>query len=56
MFVCKECHEKTRGPFCTLRGSYGPCEECGHSDTCADCHCPVEKRPKQPPREKGPFG
>jgi len=36
MFLCDDCH-KDCGCFCLSR-SYGPCEGCKKTSSCADCH------------------
>jgi hypothetical protein len=41
MFLCKNCHTKHYGTSGGLHpSSRGPCESCGHTDLCGDCHCP----------------
>ncbi len=38
MFLCDECHETEKGcEYIHLFKSYGPCENCGKVDLCADC-------------------
>lgn len=36
MFICDKCH----GDDGHLFKSYGPCEVCGKTAECSDCHCP----------------
>jgi hypothetical protein len=36
MFICHECLKKNYEEVMTLRGSYGPCEDCGKTRNCAD--------------------
>ncbi len=41
MFLCPECHGKTkcqRGAWEEMMGSHGPCEKCHKVADCMDCH------------------
>ncbi len=41
MFVCDPCHKRKYGTKLNETfhsGSFGPCEVCGLTGTCADCH------------------
>ncbi len=50
MFICEKCHTGPRQGFCGGRGSYGPCEGCGISRACSDCHCDNPFNRKSPPK------
>ena len=52
MFVCDQCHEKHYGETLHFSGSYGPCEVCGKTRSCSDCHCPEKKTAKAEPKEE----
>jgi hypothetical protein len=45
MFLCDLCHRCGHSITCFAYGSQGPCECCGWTADCADCHCacPVGK-------------
>ena len=40
MFICKNCHDKNKSSCVGLHGpkSRGPCERCGRTNVCYDCH------------------
>ena len=48
MFLCEQCHPK-KCEYAWLDGafgrSFGPCEGCGVTEACRDCHgkLPIEK-------------
>ena len=42
MFICKECHEKTKCKFPHDFRSYGRCEKCGKQASCLFCRADKE--------------
>lgn len=41
MFLCDDCHKSFGEGH--LSRSHGPCEGCGKTADCSDCHCPPRK-------------
>lgn len=51
MFICRACHLKVFGTPMEdvhFRGSFGPCEHCRLSGSCADCKCAVSVKNSRP--------
>src|SRR3989344_940946 len=43
MFICKPCMKDDQHFDFHMMKSRGPCEICGKTKVCADCHCPPDK-------------
>ena len=46
MFICKGCMKDDQHYDFHMFKSHGPCEICGKTQTCADCHCPPPAKEK----------
>jgi hypothetical protein len=49
MFLCDPCHKAAFGEGDHLSQSRGPCEACGKTASCSDCHCQVTPKTAQRP-------